>query len=176
MGVMGVINVRNHTKGSWFRFVTHLVFGAALCLMTLLSIGEGQDAYNLAQTAWPLPIVAIVLFIGAPPSENHRRRILLTRDDSARSPPCELEGQGSRGNHRGAEVPLSPPMATKPPQRRVGRSLVRDGSRHTISKVLDVGRQTPTISEIVQHLASSIFLLRVGRSRIYITLKFYEGG
>jgi hypothetical protein len=66
MGVMGVVNVRNYTKGSWFRFAAHIVFGAALCLLVLLTFGDGGlDAYNLATTAWPLPIVAIVIFIGA---------------------------------------------------------------------------------------------------------------
>jgi hypothetical protein len=65
MGILGLVNVRVYTKGSWLRFATHIVFGVALCLLSILATAnDGDGAVVLAETAWPLPIVAIVVFIG----------------------------------------------------------------------------------------------------------------
>ncbi|PSS22920.1 hypothetical protein M430DRAFT_25883 [Amorphotheca resinae ATCC 22711] len=64
MGILGLVNVRVYTKGSWLRFATHIVFGVALCLLSILATAnDGDGAVVLAETAWPLPIVAIVVFV-----------------------------------------------------------------------------------------------------------------
>jgi hypothetical protein len=65
MGILGLVNVRVYTKGSWLRFATHIVFGVALCLLSILATAnDGDGAVVLGETAWPLPIVAIVVFVG----------------------------------------------------------------------------------------------------------------
>lgn len=63
-GVLGIVNVRTYTKWSWVRFAAHIVFGIAVCLLSLLSHGDAYPAINLSATAWPLPIVAIIILIG----------------------------------------------------------------------------------------------------------------
>ncbi|KFX90120.1 hypothetical protein V490_06639 [Pseudogymnoascus sp. VKM F-3557] len=63
MGILGLINVRVYTKGSWLRFATHVSVGITCCLLCLLSLGEGDRAVSLSMTAWPLPMVAFFVFI-----------------------------------------------------------------------------------------------------------------
>jgi hypothetical protein len=63
-GVLGMVNVRTYTKWSWVRFATHTLFGIAVCFLSLLSRGDAVPAINLSSTAWPLPIVAIVILVG----------------------------------------------------------------------------------------------------------------
>ncbi|KFY41543.1 hypothetical protein V495_04899 [Pseudogymnoascus sp. VKM F-4514 (FW-929)] len=63
MGILDLINVRVYTKGSWLRFATHVSVGITYCLLCLLSLGEGDRAVSLSMTAWPLPMVAFIVFI-----------------------------------------------------------------------------------------------------------------
>ena len=82
MGILGLVNVRSYTTGSWVRFATHVICGAASCLLCLLATrSDGVPAYNLSQTAWPVPIVAIFLFIGTS-TERRLKSILLTRNST----------------------------------------------------------------------------------------------
>lgn len=62
-GVLGIVNVRSYNKWSWVRFATHLLFGLAMCLLSLLCSGDGTAAINITSTAWPLPIVAMTILI-----------------------------------------------------------------------------------------------------------------
>jgi hypothetical protein len=65
MGILGLANIRSYTTGPWLRFATHIICGAASCVLCLLVIwGDGIPAYNLSQTAWPVAIMAISLFMG----------------------------------------------------------------------------------------------------------------
>jgi len=62
-GFLGIINVRSYTVWSWVRFATHIMFGLAMALLSLLSRGDGTSALNISSTAWPLPIVAMVVLV-----------------------------------------------------------------------------------------------------------------
>lgn len=64
MGILGLLNVRVYTKGSWLRFATHAIVGITSCLLCLLALGEGDRAVSLSMTAWPLPMVALFVLIG----------------------------------------------------------------------------------------------------------------
>lgn len=112
MGILGLINVRSYTVGSWLRFGTHMAFGSAVCLLTTLASGSGDRAENLSETAWPLPMIAIIVFIGTPYHRERLERVLLTRN-SARCPSRKLGGHGSREIHRREAISLPAPMATK---------------------------------------------------------------
>ncbi|KAK9427674.1 bacterial low temperature requirement A protein-domain-containing protein [Lipomyces doorenjongii] len=63
IGVLGVVNVRSYTIWSWVRFVAHILFGLACCLLCLLATGDGSAALNLSATAWPLPIMAMIVLV-----------------------------------------------------------------------------------------------------------------
>ncbi|KAK9242005.1 hypothetical protein V1506DRAFT_524944 [Lipomyces tetrasporus] len=63
IGVLGVVNVRSYTIWSWARFVAHILFGLACCLLCLLATGDGSAALNLSATAWPLPIIAMIVLV-----------------------------------------------------------------------------------------------------------------
>ncbi|KAK9357713.1 hypothetical protein V1504DRAFT_463603 [Lipomyces starkeyi] len=45
------------------RFLAHIMFGLSMCLLALLTKGEATAAINLSSTAWPLPIVAMVVLV-----------------------------------------------------------------------------------------------------------------
>ncbi|OAQ79461.1 low temperature requirement A [Purpureocillium lilacinum] len=75
LGILGLVNVRKYTLGSWLRFATHFLFGTGLCLVCLLATRPDNDwASALAGTAWPLPMVALVLLIVISVHHLSRRR------------------------------------------------------------------------------------------------------
>ncbi|UNI23268.1 hypothetical protein JDV02_009099 [Purpureocillium takamizusanense] len=75
LGILGLVNVRTYTLGSWLRFSVHLLLGTGLCLLCLLTTRPDSDwATALAETAWPLPMVALVLLLVISVHHLSRRR------------------------------------------------------------------------------------------------------
>jgi hypothetical protein len=64
IGILGLLNIPTFYKGSWVRFATYVIFGAASCLLSLIAFKEEENtAVSFGRTAWPLIVIAIFLFI-----------------------------------------------------------------------------------------------------------------